>query len=142
MDNGGGPAALDLATLIAPLAARFWRRVQKTPHCWLWQGAVTRNGTGILNLNRRQVPARRVAWFLTIGNVPKGARLLSRCGTPACVRPDHLALRPGKGGIRLRPEIIETIRKEAAQGARQHDLARRYGCGIGTINRIIHAAVA
>ncbi len=29
-----------------PIPERFWKRVQKTPDCWLWLGAVHETGYG------------------------------------------------------------------------------------------------
>lgn len=76
-----------------PLAARFWRHVEKTGGCWNWTAARNRKGYGTFTMpgKMRHVPtlAHRVSWFLTHGKWPEPCAL-HRCDNPRCVRPDHL----------------------------------------------------
>src|SRR5437879_5364658 len=110
-------AAPDFATLLAPIAARFWRHVRRAGagECWVWKGCHARSGDGVMTILGRQMTARRVSWFLFVGSIPSGARVMRRCPTPACVNPAHAALRPGTGTT-LNPEVVQTIRREAEQG--------------------------
>ena len=74
---------------------RFWRRVQKTDACWIWQGLLTPGGYGRLKRNGRMVFAHRAAWEMLIGVVPESLFVLHNCpggDNPRCVRPDHLWL--------------------------------------------------
>lgn len=80
-----------------PLSERFWRHVRRTPTCWLWTGAQTPNGAGILPVREqhsrvRKMTAAQVAWELHVGPISAGRRVWRRCRRPACVRPDHLLL--------------------------------------------------
>lgn len=84
-----------------PLADRFWSKVLKTETCWLWQAGLNSNGYGRFQyFNRthrrgsrgRDLYAHRVSWMLTHGELPDTMKVLHRCDTPACVRPDHLFL--------------------------------------------------
>lgn len=74
-----------------PVADRFWTKTRAEGGCLVWTGA-TSNRYGRVGVNRRSVPAHRVAWALTRGPVPEGLHVLHRCDNPPCVRPDHLFL--------------------------------------------------
>lgn len=69
----------------APLAERFWSRVQKTDHCWLWLGVCWDTGYGRIINKGKQLYAHRVAWELINGPIPKGMNVLHRCDNPPCV---------------------------------------------------------
>jgi hypothetical protein len=62
---------------------RFWQHVdvRGRDECWRWLG------NGALPWPAR--PDER-AWELARGPLPDGARLEHRCGTDACVNPDHM----------------------------------------------------
>lgn len=80
-------------------AARFWAKVLKTPTCWLFQGNLNDLGYGRVRVKGRLRAAHRVAWELTHGPIPRGALICHvrpPCTDHACVRPDHLALRPSR----------------------------------------------
>jgi hypothetical protein len=72
----------------------FWRHVQKGDGCWLWTGSVNhaRGGYGQVKYGKKHYRAHRLAWLLTFGEIPDGMKVLHRCDTPACCRPDHLFL--------------------------------------------------
>lgn len=81
--------------------ARFWRKVNKTDGCWLWTGAVSRNGYGQFTVGGKTKLAHRVAWLISNGSIPRGEGhhgtcVLHKCDTPLCVRPDHLFLGTAK----------------------------------------------
>lgn len=74
------------------LADRFWAKVVKGRHCWLWQGSKS-NGYGRLVVQGSSRPAHRVAWELTYGPIPYDWLFVChKCDTPGCVRPSHLFL--------------------------------------------------
>jgi hypothetical protein len=82
-----------------PLLERFWARVEKTPTCWLWRGAIapSQNGRtlGYGNLwdGRRLEKVHRIAYVMAYGPIPDGMEVSHDCDTPPCVRPTHLRLR-------------------------------------------------
>jgi len=43
---------------------RFWSKVVKGPHCWLWTAAMFRTGTGQFRVGHTMRQAHRVAWEL------------------------------------------------------------------------------
>ena len=89
--NPPGPRAL------APLE-RFMRHVSPEPNsgCWLWCGAVRKDGYGVagtgsrLHGSRRIPAAHRFSWELHRGPIPVGQWVLHKCDVKICVNPDHL----------------------------------------------------
>jgi len=70
---------------------RFWAHVAKAKGaCWLWTGTIDLQGYGQFSrTSRRLVLAHRMAHELAHGPVPPGRVLANRCGTRACVNPQH-----------------------------------------------------
>jgi hypothetical protein len=72
-------------------AQRFWSKVDKTGHCWVWRGSAV-NGYGIFRLDSRNWVAHRVAYMWANGLIPDRAEVDHMCFNRSCVRPDHLRL--------------------------------------------------
>ena len=74
----------------------FWDRVDRTPTCWNWTGALDR-GYGVVKRHGRKQPARRYAWELVNGPVPNGKQLACTCCNRRCVRIEHMeVIEPGE----------------------------------------------
>lgn len=74
---------------------RFLSKVEKGEGCWLWLGALYRNGYGVFyvaKVGERQVYALAHRASLTLAGVDLAddAVVCHRCDTPRCVRPDHM----------------------------------------------------
>lgn len=85
------------ATTAAKLAARSVPTPGPLPTpCHLWQGAINRNGYGLVCVNGRMMSTSRAAHLAHLGPIPDdpntGATLQvsQRCRNRACVNPDHL----------------------------------------------------
>lgn len=91
----GTPKGSSRVLPVAPIADRFWSKVDTDGDCWEWQAAKNPKGYGFFGLGRRgdgHALAHRVAYELTTGSIPDGLCVLHKCDNPGCVRPDHLWL--------------------------------------------------
>lgn len=79
------------------LEERFWEKVQKGENCWDWT-AYAHKGWGYFNIDCIPQLAHRVAYELTYGQVPKGAKVLHSCENELCCRPTHLYLKDKNHG--------------------------------------------
>lgn len=68
-------------------ADRFWRRVTRTPTCWIWRDG---SGYGRFWDGERRVAAHRYSYELHVGPIPAGYQVDHLCRVPACVNPEHL----------------------------------------------------
>lgn len=78
---------------MASVGSRFWQKVEKTPECWVWTGAVTHDGYGRVRVGGQEYLAARHLYEETCGDVGSDEVLYHECGNPACVRPDHMSVR-------------------------------------------------
>jgi hypothetical protein len=152
------PTAI-LSRDLSGLAKRFWAKVRKTDDCWIWEGAATPLGYGVircgLGKESKNLYTTRVGWFLTHGYWPK-ADLCHKCDNPPCVRPDHLfegtpkdnrldAMRKGRlpigennGQSKLTPQQVAEIRRLYSSGKIGHNqLASKFGVSNCTISHVV-----
>jgi hypothetical protein len=110
------------------VAERFWAKVDKTPECWLWTGALSLRGNGQVRIGGKLHHAHRVAYELERGPLPERVRLGWTCDMPSCVRPDHLVI-----GVKLTASDVRKIRasNDSGRGA-----AERYGVSQQMIAKI------
>lgn len=90
-----------MAKKAIPIETRFWRYVEKTDHCWVWTGAKTYGGYGVINGGRRQklVRAHRLSYTLAYGPFDPVLDVCHACDNPKCVRPEHLFLGDAKANV-------------------------------------------
>src|SRR5947207_548479 len=60
--------------------------------CWIWTGARSLNGYGVMGMPHINRNAHRISWEIHRGIIPNKICVLHRCDTPSCVNPDHLFL--------------------------------------------------
>jgi hypothetical protein len=80
-------------TLTEFLLARIAAKIEVTDTCWLWTGALNRNGYGRVHdpEERRDRAAHRVVYEAANGaKIPAGLQLDHLCRVRNCVNPAHL----------------------------------------------------
>ena len=73
----------------------FWKKVTRTPGCWVWTGVTTGHMThsyGRFRVGTSLYVAHRVAWTLHNGPIPDDRVIDHLCGVTLCVNPAHLRL--------------------------------------------------
>lgn len=75
---------------LVPWEDRFWKYVDRAADCWLWTGAITGSGYGVLQVEGRPVGAHRLALMLAGIVFDEGDVVDHLCRVTRCVRPSHL----------------------------------------------------
>ncbi len=74
-------------------AESLMEQVDKQAECWLWTGATTNSGYGLVKGYKL---AHRVAYTLFNGPIPHGQQIRHQCHVRRCVNPDHLLVGTAK----------------------------------------------
>lgn len=132
----------------------FWQKVavdDSDDGCWEWTASRYVSGYGGVRWHGEMRYAHRLAWELENGSIPEGKWILHRCDTPSCCRPSHLFLgdartnvddklakgRSNATGAKLTVATVQEIRRRAANGERQVDLASEFDVSPGSICKIV-----
>jgi hypothetical protein len=107
--------------------AEFWKKVRKTPSCWIWTSRKNAGGYGIFYVNGRGMPAHRYSYELVAGPIPDGLHLDHLCRNRCCVNPAHLepvtcAINVHRG---FGPAALNALAEHCPQG-HQYDEANTY----------------
>lgn len=135
----------------------FWEKVKigKKDDCWLWIGAIQKNGYGNMTIGERSpMGAHRISYMIHFGDIPKGLYVCHKCDVKRCVNPNHLFLGTNKdnlkdmrekgrsqrgtknGGSKLTPKDVRKIRTLLKKGIKQAKISKMYGVAQNTISRI------
>jgi hypothetical protein len=154
-DNDLSVHLLNAAVRSPIFLQRYWAKVHKTAHCWIWTGARgCAFGHGAITYAHRPLYAHRVGWVIANGRIPDGLQVNHHCDVPLCVRPDHLylgtqrdnvhdAVRRGRYPLarkprRLSDQDVLAIRARAAKGVPQVALADLFGVTPAAVSLIVN----
>jgi len=75
-----------------PIETSLLNKISPEPNsgCWLYLGALQRNGYARIRFNGKTVIAHRVSYTIFKGEIPAGLELDHLCRVRCCVNPDHL----------------------------------------------------
>jgi len=79
---------------------RFMPKVEITDTCWLWKGAKSNHGYGIIMANWKLHSAHRYIIEKLQGKIPEGLQVDHLCRVRNCVNPEHLELVTSKENTR------------------------------------------
>ena len=72
---------------------RFWSKVLKGPHCWLWNAGKFPNGYGSFSVEGKTIAAHVFSYQLHYGGIVERNRVVKHsCDNVWCVNPAHLIL--------------------------------------------------
>lgn len=136
------------------------RAIDAETGCWLWLGARSPGGYGILWANRARWQVSRIAMHVFRGfDLNSPLYVLHHCDNPPCFNPDHLfigtqtenvhdMIRKGRARYwprrgrshpraKLTEDDVRAARQRHADGQGCSALAREYGVSHSTMSRIL-----
>lgn len=110
--------------------------------CWEWQGRFNINGTPQKKHDGVEQNARRWVWEMFFGAIPKGKRVLSKCGNLKCINLGHLELGDAytsalaRASTKLSRQDADEIRAKYDAGIDTESIAEEYGISQPHVCRI------
>ena len=142
-----------LAHISPKEAHSFWSKVDvvATESCWEWMRYCLPFGHGQTWIRGKTMLAHRVAYYLTMGEIPAGLQVRHLCDNPRCCNPSHLALgkdqdnsndkcsqgRQARGSGNGRSKLSEEQVMEIYNSSKtQEELASQFGIRQSMVSRI------
>lgn len=115
---------------------RFWSKVdiRGEDECWEWKSSLNSQGYGNLSIGGRRrtggtvETAHRIAYTISIGEIPSGLLVRHLCNNKPCCNPKHLATgtmkdngqdlikfnKTPEGIMRKKPRVVVRIKREGS----------------------------
>ena len=132
---------------------RFIEKVHKTNNCWVWIGAIRKNGYGSFWSGKKHESAHRFSYKLYNGVIPDRKLIMHICDNKICVNPNHLKIgtqmenlqdmydksrdRPPKKLTITQVKEIRLLNKKYSRSS----LSKKYNISLSVIGRIIRNEV-
>jgi len=108
-DCAGEAWSLEAASNRASMRETFERWIDKSQECWLWTGALDKDGYGAFSYAGKTRRAPGVALELDGRKPPPGQFACHHCDNPRCVRPSHLYVGTPASNVR---DMVERGRNQ------------------------------
>jgi hypothetical protein len=134
------------------LRTRLLNSFRQEGNCWIWTGACTKDGYGVMGIGRgKQYRAHRVAYEIFRGTIPTGMQVCHTCDTPKCINPAHLfagtpkentrdmlnkGRHPFPGSPKIPVEERSKIIEMRHSGMKLVEIASQYGVSFNCISEI------
>lgn len=99
----------------------FFSNIDYTDSCWLWQGALDKDGYGHFTPYRKRKSSHRYSYEIMVDDIPEGLVIDHLCRVRNCVNPNHLEAVSSLTNI-LRGYGAAAINRRKAECINGHDL--------------------
>jgi hypothetical protein len=159
--TNAGNKAFSLLCKKHTLLERFWENVdvKGKEDCWIWKGAKTGAGYGVMYWNEENTYAHRLSIELDGRSIPDRFHACHTCDNPPCVNPKHLFVGSPRDNMldkvaknrhvlgethpaaKLTDKEVEQIRGLFKDGVWQTDLAKTFNVHQSHISRIVYGLI-
>lgn len=121
-----------------PETHRVFREVRfvEDTGCREWLGCQLDSGYGQVRHDGKVWRAHRLAWHLTHGPIPAGAKVLHDCCNPICCNPGHLFLGVRSAGAEISDLDVRWIRSWARSGYPHAAIAKAFRLSATSVHNI------
>lgn len=107
------------------LHERFWSKTMPQDNgCIVWTASINPYGYGMFNLGGRNINAHRVAFLLSVGDIPFGKELHHVCENRKCVNPNHLQPLTRQEHAKISEKAKESARRSQPAAVAVRDAQR------------------
>lgn len=109
-------------TPLAKLQGRILKHCIPVPEsgCWLWEGASTKEGYGVMWDGDKNTTAHRISRLANGGEIPDGFTVDHLCRVRCCVNPQHLEAVPHAINL-LRGNTLNAMQSARTHCPRGHE---------------------